>query len=547
MDAEKGIHDAHEERLADDQLGHLANQEDHQLSKIQAIKQNPRAFLWCLYAVWTVLLVSYENQASGNILGIPQFRKDFGSFYGGNYVLSAKWQSAFSGAPVASQVVGALVSGQVSDWIGRRYTLVIALCISFAAISMEFVATTNELFFGGKFVNGFAVGTIQATAGTYIGEASSSTQLHSMKFLKLNTIDRLFPCRFVVLTCLIALSYTVGPFTVSLIVNSTGNYTNRWAYRAVFCSQYGFAAISAIFIWFMPESPWWLLTKGREEKALKSLRRLGYKQSTGEDSKRLANIKLTLEEIRHETEGVTYLECFRKSNLRRTIVAITPLSVQMFTGIVFAASYSTYYAELAGYSTSMAFKLQIVQQVISMVGNVMSWYLIDKVGRRNLTVWGTTSLTVILWVMGGLAVGGSEPELKGTVAMILLYCWLYNVTIGATGYTLLTEVATARLRVKTIAIGISVQSCWSIMWSFVLPYLFNPDKANLGGKLGFIFGGLSIPCIVFMWWYMPETAGRSYEELDEMFTKKVSARQFKTYVTEAENRGMEIQAAKSVS
>lgn len=55
------------------------------------------------------------------------------------------------------------------------------------------------------------------------------------------------------MTCLIALSYTVGPFTVALIVNSTGTYTNRWAYRAVFCSQYGFAAIAAIFIWFMPE------------------------------------------------------------------------------------------------------------------------------------------------------------------------------------------------------------------------------------------------------------------------------------------------------
>lgn len=286
-----------------------------------------------------------------------------------------------------------------------------------------------------------------------------------------------------------------------------------------------------------------MVNKGREEKALKSLRRLGYSESTGEDIKRLANIKTTLEEIRQETEGVTYIECFRKSNLRRTIIAITPLSVQMFTGIVFAASYSTYYAQLAGYSTAMSFKLQIIQQVISMLGNFMSWYLIDKVGRRNLTVYGTIALTVILWVMGGLAVGGSPAELKGCVSMILLYCWLYNVTIGATAYTLLTEVATARLRVKTIAIGLAVQSCFNVMWSFVMPYLFNPDRANLGGKVGFIFGGLSIPCIIFMWWYQPETAGRSYEELDEMFMKKVPARNFKTYVTEAEKKGDEVHRA----
>jgi hypothetical protein len=84
------------------QLASLADREDHQASKWQAIRRNPWAFLWCLYAVWTVLLVSFENQASGNILGIPQFRKDFGTLYNGDYVLSAEWQSAFSGAPVAS-------------------------------------------------------------------------------------------------------------------------------------------------------------------------------------------------------------------------------------------------------------------------------------------------------------------------------------------------------------------------------------------------------------------------------------------------------------
>lgn len=80
---------------------------------------------------------------------------------------------------------------------------------------MEFVATTNELFFGGKFLNGFAVGTIQACAGTYIAEVVALAIRGLM-------------------TCATALAYTIGPFTVSLIINSTGSYTNPWAYRAVF-------------------------------------------------------------------------------------------------------------------------------------------------------------------------------------------------------------------------------------------------------------------------------------------------------------------------
>ncbi|EHK21661.1 uncharacterized protein TRIVIDRAFT_52961 [Trichoderma virens Gv29-8] len=530
---EKGYIDGHIEQqhvqldhIRQHQLASLTNREDHQDGKWRAIMKNPWAFLWCLYAVWTVLLVSFENQASGNILGIPQFRKDFGTLYNGNYVLSARWQSAFSGAPVASQVIGALTCGQIADWIGRRYTIVVALFISFAAITMELLATTDEIFFGGKFLNGFAVGTLQAVAGTYVGEVVP---------LALRGL----------MTALIALSFTVGPFTVALIVNAEGQRDDRWAYRSVFCSQYGFAAISAAFVFFMPESPWWLVSKGHEEKALHSLHRLGYTAESGEDVKRIANIKITLEQIRHETEGVTYAECFRKSNFRRTMVSIAPLVIQQFTGINFAASYSTYYSELAGYSTDMAFKLQIIQQVLSMIGNVISWDLIDRVGRRDLTLYGTVILTVVLWIMGGLAVAGSPGDLKGTVAMILLYCFLYNVTIGATAYTCLTEVATSRLRIKTIAIGLAVANAISVMWSFVLPYMFNPDKGNLGGKVGFVFGALSFPCIAFLWYYQPETRGRSYEELDEMFTKKVPARQFKSYITEVETQGHEVQLGKS--
>lgn len=208
-------------------------------------------------------------------------------------------------------------------------------------------------------------------------------------------------------------------------------------------------------------------------------------------------------------------------------------SVQTWTGAIFASLYATYYAQLAGYSTDASFNLLITQVVLAMIGNIMSWFLIDRAGRRILTVYGTLGIGIILWIMGGLAIGGSHDQRKGAVAMVLLYFWLYNLTLGATGYTYLTEVATARLRAKTISIGIATQSCSGLMWSFVLPYLFNPDKANLGGKVGFIFGGMAIPCFIFLWCFQPETAGRSYEELDELFMRKVPARAFRSYKTDA--------------
>ena len=138
-----------------------------------------------------------------------------------------------------------------------------------------------------------------------------------------------------------------------------------------------------------------------------------------------------------------------------------------------------------------------------MIGNACSWYLTDKIGRRSLTLGGTSALAVVLFLLGGLATVGSPGALKGAAAMILLYCFIYNVSIGTTTWNILAETATSRLRVKTIGIRIAFQYSLFTMWAFVLPKLFNPNQANLGGKTGFIFGGFSLLCIVYHWFYQP--------------------------------------------
>ncbi|KPM38225.1 hypothetical protein AK830_g8342 [Neonectria ditissima] len=497
-------------------LGHLANNQEHEMTVIQAIRHRPRVFAWAFFAVITCLLVSFENQASGMVLSIPEFRKDFGNEFEGSYVLQADWQSAFYGGPIASSIVGTFAAGYFADKFGRKPLLLGAIAASFAAIAIEFIATTNAMFFGGKFLNGFVAGVILAVSVTYIGEVTP---------LALRGI----------LTCLTALMMTLGPLTAAIIIDKTGNYESRWAYRAVFCAQFGFAGISAIFAPFMPESPVWLLSVGRETKASQSLRRLGY---SGPDlDMRISQIQTMLAEAKEEAAGATYLDCFRRSNLRRTIISVMPLAIQALSGVYFIASYGTYYIQLAGYSTSDSFKLQIAQHGLSMAGNICSWFLIDRVGRRPLTFWGTFSITAILLICASLATAGTPGAIKGSVAFILIYNFFYNVSIGATAYTLLCEVATSRLRVKTISIGVALQYIIYCVWAFVIPYLFNPDQANLGAKTAYLFGAIGVLCLVYLWFYQPETANRSYEELDEMFRKGISVRNFEKYKTEVEEKG----------
>jgi hypothetical protein len=121
--------------------------------------------------------------------------------------------------------------------------------------------------------------------------------------------------------------------------------------------------------------------------------------------------------------------------------------------------------------------------------------------------------------------------------LTVIYNFAYNFAIGAVAYAVIAETATSRLRAKSIAISTTIQAGFFTMWQFVLPFIFNPNEANLGAKTSFIFGGLSVLCWVYLFFYQPETANRSFEEIDEMFAKHVPARQFRGFKTDAEQMG----------
>ncbi|KAL4962572.1 general substrate transporter [Aspergillus stella-maris] len=521
--AESVQHDENATSDAVANVGLLVNQEQHDETVLHALIHRPWTTLWIAYAIFVMLITSFDNGAGSTVISIPRFRQDYGSPYAGNFVLPSKWQSAYSGGPTAATVLAAFAAGYISDKIGRKLTYLICFVIVFVGITLETVSHgSNAIFFGGKFICGLAIGGFLSNSMTYIAEVSP---------LALRGIA----------TAASAVALALGPFIVSLLQNAYGTLESEWAYKSIFVAQYGITAV-ALLIWpFMPESSTWLVSHDKEEQGLRTLKRFG--QDANEAGRTVSNIKWTLEMASRETEGASYLECFRKSNLRRTVVAIAPLSIQAFSGILFAA-YTTYYTELAGYSIEESYRINIGGQVLAMGGNITSWFLIDRVGRRDLTFWGVVLITIVLTITGGLGTVPERSYIQGTVALLLMYAFLYNATIGATAYTALSEIATSRLRAKTTSLGLMLQSALFTMWAFVLPYIFNPDKANLGAKTAFIFAGTSMICCVYLWFCHPETAGRSLEELDEMFIKRIPARKFKAYITEAEQSGAEIKKQK---
>lgn len=109
------------------------------------------------------------------------------------------------------------------------------------------------------------------------------------------------------------------------------------------------------------------------------------------------------------------------------------------------------------------------------------------------------------------------------VAFMAIWAFIYQGTIGSAAWVISSENATSRLRSPTQSIVTVVSGLSSCIWSFALPYAINPDQGNLGGKIAFIFGGVMVFSFVFIWLMVPETGGRTFTEIDELYSRGVPA------------------------
>lgn len=105
----------------------------------------------------------------------------------------------------------------------------------------------------------------------------------------------------------------------------------------------------------------------------------------------------------------------------------------------------------------------------------------------------------------------------------------YQGTIGAVAWPIASENATSNLRTPTQAICTIVNAVTACIWGLALPYAVNPDEGNLQGKIGFIYAALLLLCLVFAFFYVPETKGRSYAEIDRLWALGVSPRKWSGY------------------
>jgi len=191
--------------------------------------------------------------------------------------------------------------------------------------------------------------------------------------------------------------------------------------------------------------------------------------------------------------------------------------------------WGTYFMIQAGLTPNNAYSLGVGQSAMGFMGTVLSWFLMPHFGRRTLYLWGQVAMFIILMIIGGLGV----PELSTSIgwasgALILVLTFVYDFTVGPVCYSLVAELPSTRLRIKTVVLARNVYNIMGIVIGTLQPRMMNPLAWNWRGKTCFFWGGLNLLGLIWTYFRLPEPKGLTYAELDVLFENKVSARKFKS-------------------
>jgi SP family general alpha glucoside:H+ symporter-like MFS transporter len=196
----------------------------------------------------------------------------------------------------------------------------------------------------------------------------------------------------------------------------------------------------------------------------------------------------------------------------------------------------TFFFVQAGLPESISFKMSVGGLGIASVGTIVSWFFLASFGRRTLYLWGLALLSAILLAVGFTNVGAGPDSTGGNYAQAgLMLGWLgiYYTTVGPICYAIISEVSSTRLRNKSVCLSRIAYYVAQIVFNSVNAEMLNPTAGNWRGKTGFFWGGCSLVLFAWTFFRLPETRGRTFEELDILFAGKVPTRKFKGFVVDA--------------
>ncbi|KAL3455810.1 general substrate transporter [Aspergillus heterothallicus] len=440
-------------------------------------------------------------------MALPAFKMVFGYEYQGELLIDAKWNALWTAMTSIGMIFGGVVCGTLSDLWGRRAGMLAGSILSIVGVAVQYISQSAGALLAGKIINGFAMGFFLSTGPIYVSEIAP-TKIRSA------------------LIATTSFFISAGQMTAIGIGNTRYSIMDSSAYKVVFAAQWAFPGVIVLFLLILPESPRYLVRKGKLDAAAKSLKALHTSQYDISAAVSSLEQEVLTEATSSQTSEQSYLDCFRGPNWRRTRIACSMFLIQQFSGIALYAQ-ALYFLGISGFDLQLSFQLALGGFGAGLLGNVISWFAMGYIGRRPMLFTGTLINLAILLTVGIAGIFSTHKSAMLYIAIIINFIQLiYAPTIGAVSWSISGEISSVTLRAKTQSLCTLTNAISNWLFNFITPYLINNDQANLGGKAAFVWAALTALAAVWVWFEVPETKDMSFAELDRAFGDRVPTKRF---------------------
>ncbi|CVK92119.1 probable Maltose permease [Fusarium mangiferae] len=505
---EKTIADEIQDIPNDIQHAREAVASEHGQTVKDALRTHYKAVFWSLYLSMAVIMEGYDTSLIFSFLGLPAFAKRYGTLQDdGLYSLSAPWQSALGQGAMVGQFFGLIVTGYAADWYGFRRTAAVACILNAAFILILFFSPNVETLFAGQVLLGLPLGVFLTLTTVYTAEVSP---LALRPYLE----------------TWVNICWSIGKLMASGVLRAYSEDTTEWAYRVPWAVQWIFPPFIVLGVYLAPESPWWHIRQSDVEAARESLLRLSTGVPEEEIRNTLSQMILTNMQEKEAQSGTSYWDCFRGTNLRRTEICCLAQTMQPLVGFALVL-WTTSFFQLQGLSASDAFNLSIGQNSLGFVAGILLWFLMPRLGRRTIYLWGLGAIFVLQMTIGALGVPSyTKATAWSTGALIMAFYLCYMLSVGPMSYVVGFEIPSTRLRNKTAILGRNAYHIGSVFNGILTTYMISPAGWKWQGKTAFFWAGFTLLAWVWTFFRLPEIKGRVFAELDYLFENRVPARVF---------------------
>ncbi|KAG2108323.1 general substrate transporter [Suillus cothurnatus] len=385
---------------------------------------------------------------------------------------------------------GALSNLWVGDKLGRRRTIFVGGSIMIAGAILQTTAFSFPHLIVARIVTGYGNGLITSTVPTYHAELSPSAKRGRMIMMEGTLI-------------------VVG-VTIAFFVNWS---SAQW--RVPIALQLVFEIIMVTCIGFLPESPRWLVKRGRNAEAMAVISAMEDKPPIDPEVQRTYyGIR---EAVAVETSSQGSLRELttggRSQNFRRTVIAVVFMVMQQLTGINLVTFYATIVFQRLGLSDVNARITSVANGAEYVLASIAAYYTIDYVGRRQLMLIGAIGQCIVMLLLAVLGYINNTPA--QIVSVVLLFGFNTFFAFGWLGLAWLYCAEIAGLRTRAPTNALSTASNWT--FNFVVVMLVGPAFNNISWRTYIVFAALNAAIVPVVYFFFPETGGRSLEDLDVVF------------------------------